>query len=121
MAREIAETQNLPLTYLEQLMLALKKAGLVLAIRGAHGGYMLARAPSEITLAQIVEALEGPLHVADCANVPNCCEDPQACVLKEIFHEINTALYEAFDQITLADFASRHRLKTSANGPMYFI
>ena len=121
MAREIAEEQNLPLTYLEQLMLALKKAGLVMAIRGAHGGYMLARDASAITLAQIVESLEGPLHVADCADVPNCCKDPHVCALKDIFSEWNAALYEAFDRITLADFASRHRLKLSASNPMYFI
>lgn len=121
MAREIAERQNLPETYLEQLMLALRKAGLVSAIRGAHGGYMLARKPEEITLAQIVVALEGSLSIADCCDVPNCCMDPVTCALKDVFDEVNGKLYGAFDGLTLADLARRQQIKELAEAPMYFI
>lgn len=121
MAREIAECQNLPETYLEQLMLALRKAGLVSAIRGAHGGYMLARKPEEITLAHIVVALEGSLSIADCCDVPNCCVEPVTCALKEVFDEVNSKLYGAFNGITLADLARRQQLKELAEAPMYYI
>ena len=121
MAREIAECQNLPETYLEQLMLALRKAGLVSAIRGAHGGYMLARKPEAITLAQIVVALEGSLSIADCCDVPNCCVNPATCALKDVFDEINGTLYTAFNSLTLADLARRQQVKEQAEAPMYFI
>lgn len=121
MAREIAECQNLPETYLEQLMLALRKAGLVSAIRGAHGGYMLARRPEAITLAQIVVALEGSLSIADCCDVPNCCMDPVTCALKDVFDEVNSTLYGAFDSLTLADLARRQQMKELAEAPMYYI
>ncbi len=121
MAREIAERQNLPETYLEQLMLSLRKAGLVSAIRGAHGGYMLARKPEEITLAQIVVALEGSLCIADCCDVPNCCVEPVTCALKDVFDEVNDALYGTFNGITLADLARRQQMKELAEAPMYFI
>ncbi len=121
MAREIAEHQNLPETYLEQLMLALRKAGLVSAIRGAHGGYMLARKPDAITLAQIVVALEGSLSIADCCDVPNCCVDPVTCALKDVFDEVNHALFTTFDSLTLADLARRQQMKELAEAPMYYI
>ena len=120
-AREIAERQNLPETYLEQLMLALRKAALVSAIRGAHGGYMLARKPEDITLAEIVVALEGTLNIADCCDVPNCCMDPATCALKDVFDEINSKLYGAFNDFTLADLARLQQMKELAETPMYFI
>ncbi len=121
MTKEIAEMQGLPLTYLEQLMMSLRKAGLVSAIRGAHGGYMLARDANMITLAEIVEALEGPLQIADCSDVPSCCTERADCALKEIFDNVNQVLYNAFAAISLADFADRQRGKASAGTSMFFI
>jgi len=121
MAREIAERQNLPETYLEQLMLSLRKAGLVSAIRGAHGGYMLARRPEEITLAHIVVALEGSLSIADCCDVPNCCMDPVTCALKDVFDEVNNTLFNSFHEISLADLARRQQEKELAEAPIYYI
>jgi Rrf2 family protein len=121
MTKEIAEKQNLPATYLEQLMLALRKAGLVLATRGAHGGYNLARPANTVPLAEIVEALEGPIDIADCADVPSCCLDANACALKDIFEEANNALIGVFENITLADLVERQRGKEGANAEMYFI
>jgi Rrf2 family protein len=121
MTREIAEMQHLPLTYLEQLMMSLRKAGLILAIRGAKGGYMLARDASAINLAEIIEALEGPLQIGDCTDVPSCCVEPTMCALKDIFGEVNKALYDAFAAISLANFAERQRSKNSSTTAMFFI
>lgn len=121
MTKEIAEKQNLPATYLEQLMLALRKAKLVLATRGAHGGYVLTRSPQDINLAEIVEALEGPLDIADCADVPSCGIDGDACALKEVFASANKALYDAFAKVSLAELAERQRTKEGALAGMYFI
>jgi len=121
MTREIAEKQNLPATYLEQLMLTLRKAGLVHATRGAKGGYAISRNPDTISLAEIIEALEGPLDIADCADVPNCCLSPDACALKDVFAEANQALYDIFARVSLAELAERQRLKEPASPSMYFI
>lgn len=121
MTKEIAERQNLPATYLEQLMLTLRKAGLVVATRGAKGGYVLARDPSTMTLADIVECLEGPLDIADCADVPNCCFEPDACALKDVFSNANQALYNVFHSYTLAGLAEDQASREAGNVPMYFI
>ena len=121
MTKVIAEKQNLPATYLEQLMLALRKAGLVNATRGARGGYVLAREPERISLAQIIEALEGSLNIADCADVPNCCFDPGACALKDVYVEANKVLYDAFDRISIAELAERQLAKEGAGAEMYVI
>lgn len=121
MTKEIAEAQNLPATYLEQLMLALRKANLVNATRGAKGGYKLARKPEQISLAQIIEALEGDLDIANCADVPSCCIDPSACALKDIFDEANKTLYGYFDRISLAELVERQRAKEGSGDGMYFI
>ncbi len=120
MTKEIAEKQNLPSTYLEQLMLTLRKAGLVNATRGAKGGYVLAKEPQSISLAEIVEALEGPIDIADCNDVPNCCFDAQMCVLKQIFDEANNALRNVFENITLAELAEQQLYRETQNN-MYFI
>ena len=121
MTKEIAERQNLPATYLEQLMLTLRKAGLVVATRGAKGGYALAKDPAKMTLAEIVESLEGPLDIADCADVPSCCFEPNACALKDVFAQANNALYDVFQSHTLASLAESQRTSEAANTPMYFI
>lgn len=121
MTKEIAERQNLPVTYLEQLMLTLRKAGLVNATRGAKGGYVLTREPKNIRLIDIVEALEGSLEIADCADVPSCCVDARICALKEIFDEANRALRAVFENITLAELAERQRSKESETTQMYYI
>jgi Rrf2 family protein len=121
MTREIAERQNLPETYLEQLMLSMRKAGLLSSVRGAKGGYMLAQRPEDITLAKIVVALEGSLNVADCADSPNCCLTSEACALKDVFMEVNNALYNTLDGISLSDLAHRQQIRELATTPMYFI
>lgn len=121
MTKEIAEKQNLPATYLEQLMLTLRKAGLVVATRGAKGGYVLAKSANLITLAQIIEALEGPIDIADCADVPNCVLDPNGCALKNVFERANKALYEVFNQISLQDLADNQQLTDAQTSSMYYI
>ena len=121
MTKEIAEKQNLPATYLEQLMLALRKSGLVIATRGAKGGYVLAKNPDEISLAEIVEALEGPIDIADCTDVPNCCVEPKSCALKEIFEEANNALYSVFDKKNLAQLAETQLSMECNQSQMYYI
>jgi Rrf2 family protein len=121
MTKDIAEKQGLPVTYLEQLMLILRRSGLVNATRGAKGGYVLARDPKQITLAEIVEVLEGPLEIADCADVPSCNIEQRMCALKDIFDEANKALRSVFEKVTLADLADKQRSKNMQTVQMYYI
>lgn len=121
MTKDIAEKQSLPATYLEQLMLTLRKAGLVNATRGAKGGYVLARSATDITIAEVVEALEGSIDIADCADVPSCCLDPNACALKDLFTKANQALYDVFAGVRLSELAEEQRARDASLDPMYFI
>lgn len=121
MARTIAERQNLPVAYLEQLMLTLRKSGLVAATRGAHGGYQLTRSAARITLADVVEALEGPIDIADCADIANCCSASSRCALRAVFERANEALRAAFASTTLADLASTQQELESAGTLLYEI
>lgn len=121
MTKEIAEKQNLPVTYLEQLMLTLRKAGLVNATRGAKGGYVLARNASAISLLEIIEVLEGPLDIADCADVPSCCLDSSACALKDIFSRANEMLHRVFEEVNLAQLAQDQIDRELSQIPMYHI
>ena len=119
--RELAESQRLPPTYLEQLMIPLRKAGLVSASRGVHGGHSLARPPAEITIAEIVEVLEGPLQLVECTSVASCCWQPEACALKDLLDEAGEAMLAVLRRTTLADLAQRQRAKESTTAPMYAI
>jgi len=121
MVKDIAEQQKLPATYLEQLMVLLRKAGLVTAIRGAHGGYTLSRPAREITLAEIIEVLEGPLSLTDCPNDAGCCGHPESCALQDLWQEASQALIGVFGNITLAELAERQRNRVDNSVLMYSI
>lgn len=109
--KEIVERENLPGTYLEQLMVPLRKAGIVQAVRGARGGYTLARHPTEITVLSILEALEGPLNLADCPSGSGCCGKPDTCALQGLWEEGSRALAAVYGAISLAELLDRQRAK----------
>ena len=100
----IAEKQNLSASYLEQLFSTLRKDGLINSVRGAQGGYMLARKPSEITVGHILRSLEGDLSPADCAadEAVDCAKEDN-CATKLVFVKIKNSLDEVIDSITLED------------------
>jgi Rrf2 family iron-sulfur cluster assembly transcriptional regulator len=103
--KEIAERTNLPQPYLEQILLAVKGAGLVRSKRGVGGGYVLARPPEEINLAQIVAAVEGPLTTL--VTEHDHCEGH--CVLQEVWVRVSEADRELLEDHTLADLVTRTR------------
>lgn len=103
--RSIAENQTLPAAYLEQILARLRNAKLVSSIRGAKGKFILAKDPETITLAQIVEAVEGPIVIAECDDVPYCHSNPSVCVLRKVYAGANKALHDYLDGITLAELA----------------
>lgn len=105
--KELAETENIPIKYLEQILLALKNAGLLNSKRGLLGGYYLARRPSEINMGQIIRTLDGPLAPIRCvssmAYEPCDCPDERTCGLRLIMLEVRNQLSDILDNTTLDD------------------
>ena len=104
--KEIAERTNLPQPYLEQILLAVKGAGLVRSKRGVGGGYVLARGPEEITLAEILAAVDGPLTTL--VDEHDHCEGH--CVLQEIWVCVSEEMSISLARYTLADLVDRTRV-----------
>ncbi len=119
--KDIAAQENLPTTYLEQLMVPLRKAGLVQAVRGAKGGYTLAEDPTEMTVLSILEALEGPLALSECPGGSGCCGKPETCVLQELWAEGSQALTRVYQTLTLAALLQRQKDKEASLVPNYSI
>ncbi len=107
--RDIAERTGLPQPYLEQILLALKGAGLVRSKRGVGGGYVLARSPADITLGQIVSAVEGPIVAGDFGepHQNGACDHEGQCVLLAVWADVGEHMRRHLDSFTLADMAVR--------------
>ena len=105
--RDIADRTGLPQPYLEQILLALKGAGLVRSKRGVGGGYVLARPAEEITLAQIVSAVDGPIVVGDFGepHANGACDHEGQCVLLAIWADVGEQMRLLLEASTLADIA----------------
>ncbi|HPF43889.1 MAG TPA: Rrf2 family transcriptional regulator [Syntrophomonadaceae bacterium] len=106
-AHLIAERQGISERYLEQLMVPLKRAGLVKSLRGSQGGYLLGKSPGDITAGEVIRVLEGPLAPVECVNEinPETCERSDYCVTRNIWTEIRDAVAQVLDSYTLADLA----------------
>lgn len=109
--REISEREQIPSKFLEQILLALKNAGLVHSKMGVGGGYYLARPPKEITLGQIVRTLDGPLAPIKCvsqmAYEPCGCPDEETCGLRMVMGDVRNAIANILDNTTLASVMKR--------------
>lgn len=103
--KAVAERQNLSGHYLEQLIAMLRKAGLVRGVRGAQGGYVLARNPAEITVGDVIRALEGPIAPVYCVNEeePGNCDEADYCITRTVWARIRDSITEVMDSISLAD------------------
>lgn len=105
-AREMAERRTIPPRFLEQLLVALRRAGVVSAVRGAKGGFELTRPPAQISVLEIVEALEGPLTASVCdSERGELCGHAGACAAAPVWARATSALRQVFAQTTLADLA----------------
>lgn len=110
--RDIADRTGLPQPYLEQILLALKGAGLVRSKRGVGGGYVLARDPSEIKLSEILSAVDGPIVVGDFGepHTNGSCDHEGQCVLLAVWADVGETMRRLLEQLSLAD------LVATANG-----
>jgi Rrf2 family iron-sulfur cluster assembly transcriptional regulator len=109
--RDIAERTGLPQPYLEQILLALKGAGIVRSKRGVGGGYILAREPGLITLGEIVSAVDGPITLGDFGepHQDGACDHEGQCVLLAVWAGISSRIRHQLDSFTLADIAAMAR------------
>lgn len=111
--KTIAERNGLSENYLEHIIAALKKAGIVKSVRGASGGYFLARPPFELSVGEVLRALEGPLSPADCVLDPtDSCGDADCsiCATKGLWVMLHRKINEFVDSITIADLAADESL-----------
>src|SRR5262245_33429296 len=109
-AREVAAEAHLPLPVVSKILKGLARRGLLVSHRGAKGGYSLARAPREITAAEMIAALEGPIGLTECAAHPGHCAQEASCHVREPWQRINVAVRRALAGVTLADLASQPAL-----------
>ena len=107
----IAERQGISENYLEQLMVPLRKAGFVNSVRGAQGGYTLSREPKEISIGEIIVAMEGPIAFADCMLLqdgePFVCKKADGCGRKNVWAKIGARINDVLNSITLEELCSK--------------
>ncbi len=122
-ARAIARRQNIPIRFLEQVLHALRKAGLVESQRGAQGGYFLTHEPAAISMANIFEALEGPIFHRSFVN--HATRDRHATkpelLLGDVWEQVQQAERKVLEGITVEQLAWRQRTIDAQHNPMYHI
>ena len=111
--QSIAQRQGISENYLEQLMRLLKKANIINSVRGAGGGYILAKDPKEISVGDVLRALEGSLTPVSCGAISGEgeCDGADSCVTKFVWKRMNDAITEAVDGIMLSELADESRKK----------
>jgi Rrf2 family protein len=109
LSSEISARQGIPEPFLDQLLATLRKAGLVNSRRGPQGGHYLAKAPAEITLAEVVTALEGAPSHMECVEEPGVCLQSTACALREVWQEIDRSTQEVLQGVSIGTLAQQQQ------------
>ena len=102
-ARELAEATHIPLPVVSKTLKRLAREGILVSHRGAKGGYELARSPDEISLAEIITALEGPIGLMECSVTLGQCPQESTCRVRGPWQQINQAIRNALTQVTLSE------------------
>ena len=113
----VAEDTGVSVSYLEQLIIKLKKADIVTSTRGAQGGYTLARNADEISVGDILRALEGNLNPVECVSVDgeNSCTASEVCVTKIVWQRISEGINNAVDSIMLSELVNESKAMADKN------
>ncbi len=121
--KSIAERQEISEPYLEQLISTLRKAGLVNSVRGAQGGYLLARPPEAITVGEIIRTLEGPMAPTECVieGEETKCHRADCCVTRVIWEKIRDSINEVIDAITLQNMIEDYDKLNQKEAHMFYI
>ncbi len=117
---EIAKQQDISEKYLSKLVIPLRGANLIISRRGANGGYMLARDPKDITMKEIVEALEGELFPLDCVKDPEICSRNPRCASHDVWVDLHNTISEYLNGITLDSVVDKYRKKLHKHDPFIY-
>src|SRR5690554_2480499 len=121
--KSVAQREQISEKYLEHLFASLKKAGLIHSVRGAQGGYRLARPAAEITLGDIIRVLEGPVAPTECVvkgSASETCDRSAECVMHQVWGRLSDEINAILDSITLEEIVEEQR-KLTGEGYMYYI
>jgi Rrf2 family protein len=110
---QIAKEKQIPPSFLAKIISQLSIAGLLYTSRGARGGVSLARAPKEITVLEVVEAIDGPISLNECTFSPNACPFLDDCTLHEVWVDTQAALVSKLNTTSFADFKSSKKAATT--------
>ncbi|MFA9398362.1 MAG: Rrf2 family transcriptional regulator [Clostridiaceae bacterium] len=105
--KNISERQNISVYYLEQLFSPLRKAKLIISVRGAQGGYILSKKPDDITISEIMDVLEGPVEIATCLN-DSSCNNIDCCATRLLWFNIKKSIEEVTQNTTLGDIVNNY-------------
>ena len=111
--RVIAQNQDISIKYLEQLMAALKSAGLIRSQRGAKGGYILANPPEKIKLSDVFDVFEGPVVTVECVSNEKYCNKAGNCVARQVWAEVQRAVRNVLQATTLQDVIEKAKVNKS--------
>ena len=113
---DLAEREDLSRKYLHTLLTGLRAAGLTRSVRGAGGGFVLARDPSEINLKEILHALEGSLCLVDCVEDARACDRASRCSAHGVWRELSDTIENKLGSMTLADVIATEKERKSGAG-----
>ena len=119
--KDIAQSQQISLPYLEHLITPLIAGGIVWSIRGARGGVSLAQPPEEIRLSEVLQLLEGSIALVECVNDPKYCSRSDFCVTRDIWGELKKVMDGVLESTTLQDLVERQKRKGQSEEVMYHI
>ena len=102
-ANEVAMSTRVALPTVSKVLKLLSRGGLVASVRGAKGGYRLARSPGAVSIAEVIHALEGPLAMTECTSAVGACTQEPYCAVRGNWQRINETIYHALARVTLAD------------------
>lgn len=103
----IAQRQDISIKYLEQLMAVLRSAGFVRSIRGSKGGYVLAKAPNQIKMNEVLHRLEGTVATVECVENKNCCSRSADCAARYLWMQVEQAIENVMQSVTLQDLVDK--------------
>lgn len=110
---DIAQRQGISLSYLEQLFSRLRKRSLVSSVRGPGGGYSLGRIAAEITIAEVIAAVDESVDTTRCGGAHNC-QDNERCLTHDLWHDLSDRIYDYLNEISLQDLMDRDGVKRVA-------
>ena len=119
--REVAEQQGISPKYLEHILRPLRSAGLIQAVRGKQGGYVLARPPQSITLKDVFECLDGSAAPVDCVDCPDSCAMHDICPTRDTWVELKLAIETVLESTTILDLVERKKQRAHPSASMYQI